>query len=610
MKRILVRHHRSVRERIVSDIETGSPWKLKYLELIKEQELVALEWQKKIDELHRGVAKISIAAQGQDATLDAALEGVRQSLNDKTGVSLAAQIDALETGIHAMDNTRIKRGKQVTESLATLLEQLQTVKIDRPSALAINKLGKELKKSANRLAEPLDIELWLEKIVAAQNTALQSLDPLITVPKAVPVKKSFSATLLPAFLLDLCRRLMGARTTATTDNVSDVNSAKKESASSAMAKNVIANKPQAIVEQKDNADSYEAVRVEVVAVLLGLLAEIDVPADAQHFANQLYKDLQDGLEWPDFIPALDKVVTVVVAALGRDQRQFEQFLQGLNQQLLEIGSFISFVDHSQLISNGQTQDLSDELDGHVNDIVSRFEADATTENLEGVVALKDSVSDKLQTIVTSLEQFQSNQSEQQALMSQQLLEMTTRVEGMDSDVQEASESLQKQRDKLLRDTLTDLPNREAYNIRVQQEYDRWQRYQRPLVLAVADVDFFKRTNEEFGHEAGDRMLKIIGKTMLQQLRKTDFIARFSGAQFTILLPETSLQAGQQALEKLRIAVQSCPLRFAKKPLTITISLGATLLADGDTIVTARHRADQACAMAKSSGRNCYRTIIK
>jgi len=606
MKRILVRHHPSVREIIVSDIETGSPWKLKYLELIKEQELVGLEWQKKIDELHRGVAKISIAAQGQDATLDAALEGVRQSLNDKTGVSLAAQIDALETGIHAMDNTRIKRGNQATESLATLLEQLQTVKIDRPSALAINKLGKELKKSANRLAEPFDIELWLEKVVAAQSTALQSLEPLVTLPKAPPVKKA----LLPALLLDLRRRLMGAETVATADNVSKVDSAKKNLASSAATKNVIANQPQAVIEQDDNADSYEAVRVEVVAVLLGLLAEIDVPADAQHFANQLYKDLQNGLEWPDFIPALDKVVTVVVAALGRDQRQFEQFLQGLNKQLLEIGSFISFVDHSQLISTGQTQDLSDELDSHVSDIVSRFEDDDTTQDLEGVVALKDSVSDKLQTIVTSLEQFQSNQSEQQALMAQQLLEMTTRVEDMDSDVQEASESLQKQRDKLLRDTLTDLPNREAYNIRVQQEYDRWQRYQRPLVLAVADVDFFKRTNEEFGHEAGDRMLKIIGKTMLQQLRKTDFIARFSGAQFTILLPETSLQAGQQALEKLRIAVQSCPLRFAKKPVTITISLGATLLADGDTIVTARHRADQACAMAKSSGRNCYRTIIK
>jgi len=589
----------------VSDIETGSPWKLKYLELIKEQELVALEWQKKIDELHRGVAKISIAAQGQDETLDAALEGVRQSLNDKTGVSLPAQIDALETGIHAMDDTRIKRTSQTTESLAILLEQLQTVKIDRPSALAINKLGKELKKSANRLTEPFDLELWLEKIVAAQSKALQSLDPLITLPKAPPVQKG----LLPTLLLDLRRRLMGAAAVEAKADAA-INLTKEASTPATAVEKSIEDAPQAIAGHKNNPDSYEAVRVEVVAVLLGLLADIDVPADAQHFANQLYKDLQNGLEWPDFIPALDKVVTVVIAALGRDQRQFEQFLQGLNQQLLEIGSFISFVDHSQLISAGQTQDLSDELDSHVSDIVSRLENDDATQNVEGVVALKDSVSDKLKTIVTSLEQFQSHQGEQQALMAQQLLAMTTRVDSMDGDVQEASNSLQKQRDKLLRDTLTDLPNREAYNIRIQQEYDRWQRYGRPLVLAVADVDFFKRTNEEFGHEAGDRMLKIIGKTMLQQLRKTDFIARFSGAQFTILLPETSLQSGQQALEKLRIAVQSCPLRFAKKPLTITISLGATLLADGDTIVTAKHRADQACAMAKSSGRNCYRTIIK
>lgn len=583
----------------MSDIETGSPWKLKYLELLKEQELVALEWQKKVDELHRGVAKISIAAQGQDETLDAALDGVRQALNDKTGASLSAQIDALETGIHAMDNTRLKRANQTTGSLVTLLQQLQTVKIDRPSALAINKLDKELKKTANRLTEPLDLELWLEKIVAAQSTALQSLEPLVSQPKA-SAKKS-------RFLQGLQRRLSATPDIADASSVTN----KQASATSTELEDTANVKNHSASENKNNADSYEAVRVEVVAVLLGLLADIDVPADAQHFANQLYKDLQNGLEWPDFIPALDKVVTVVVAALGRDQRQFEQFLQGLNQQLLEIDSFLSFVDHSQLISTGQAQDLSEELDGHVSDIVSQFDtADESSNGLDGVVALKDSVSDKLNTIVASLEQFQLNQGEQQALMAQQLLEMTTRVESMDSDVQEASENLQKQRDKLLRDTLTDLPNREAYNIRVQQEYDRWQRYQRPLVLAIADVDFFKRTNEEFGHEAGDRMLKIIGKTLLQQLRKTDFIARFSGAQFMIILPETTLQAGQQALEKLRLAVQACPLRFAKKPLTITVSLGATLLAEGDTIVTANHRAEQACAMAKSAGRNCYRTIVK
>ena len=583
----------------MSDIETGSPWKLKYLELLKEQELVALEWQEKIAELHRGVAKISIAAQGQDETLDAALEGVRQALNDKTGDTLPAQIDALETGIHAMDNTRVKRANQTTESLATLLQQLQTVKIDRPSALAINKLDKELKKAATRLNEPFDIGLWLEKIIAAQNTALQSLEPLVSLPSTAPAKNS---------LLQGLQRRLGV---SSPEKTPSQQTNKKTLAASADANNDTGEKTQNASEDKSGADSYEAVRVEVVAVLLGLLADIDVPADAQHFANQLYKDLQNGLEWPDFIPALDKVVTVVVAALGRDQRQFEQFLQGLNQQLLEIGSFISFVDHSQLISTGQAQDLSETLDGHVNDIVSQFDAtDDSSKDLDGVVALKDSVSDKLSTIVASLEQFQLNQSEQQALMAQQLVEMTARVENMDGDVQEASEKLQKQRDKLLRDTLTDLPNREAYNIRVQQEYDRWQRYQRPLILAIADVDFFKRTNEEFGHEAGDRMLKIIGKTLLQQLRKTDFIARFSGAQFMILLPETSLQAGQQALEKLRLAVQACPLRFAKKPLTITISLGATLLAEGDTIVTANHRADQACAMAKSAGRNCYRTIVK
>ena len=298
----------------------------------------------------------------------------------------------------------------------------------------------------------------------------------------------------------------------------------------------------------------------MVAVLLALLADIEVPPDAQPVADQLYKDLQNGLDWAELLPALDNVVTVVTSALGRDQHEFEQFLQSLNQQLLEIASFISFVDNSQLIGEEQARELTATLGNQVGQIEASFSS-FSGQSTQEVSELKRSVAGNLQSIVASLEQFQLEQNEQHKSMSEQLAEMSQRVEKMEEESRQANENLQKQREKLLRDTLTNLPNREAYNIRLQQEFDRWQRYQRPLVFAIADIDLFKRINDDYGHAAGDKVLKIIARTLQKQLRKTDFIARFGGEEFVMLLPETSSGSRRAGARKVARCGRSLSVSF-------------------------------------------------
>lgn len=614
------------------DFSAGSRWKHKYQELIQEQEESATQWQKKLDNLQRGLAKVSVAAHGQDTTLDAALKKLREALRKDKGVSgLAREIEALELGMHAMDKSRIKRTQESAESLSRLLQQLQSIDIDRSASRAINKLERQLKQAAQRSVESFDIELWLEQIVAAQAKALSSLPvssmsaPPISAP---PVQAEAGET--PGLL----QRLFGSR-----DELDDPQSLADgaEDQSTQVLTPELGAHPTADVLEENTAeqfeidtsgsneqsqpgnaarsdstavnDAYDSVRVEVVAVLLGLLADIEVPPDAQAVANQLYEDLQNGLDWSELVPALDSVVTVVTAALGRDQQEFEQFLQSLNQQLLEIGSFISFVDHSQLISAEQSDTFGLELGQQLKEIKAGFVSFAAGPQGD-ISELKRSVNGNLENIVLSLERFQQDQTEQQLSMTQQLAEMTARIENMEAEARQAAENLQKQREKLLRDTLTNLPNREAYNIRLQQEFDRWQRYQRPLVFAIADVDFFKRINDGYGHAAGDKVLKIIAKTLSKQLRKTDFIARFGGEEFVMILPETDLKAAELALEKLRAAIEACPFRFRDKPLTITSSFGATQFAAGDTLATVFDRADKALYKAKESGRNRFHTVVK
>jgi diguanylate cyclase len=99
------------------------------------------------------------------------------------------------------------------------------------------------------------------------------------------------------------------------------------------------------------------------------------------------------------------------------------------------------------------------------------------------------------------------------------------------------------------------------------------------------------------------VLKIIGSELQKRLRKTDFIARFGGEEFVVLLPNTPYEAGRQLMETLRESIGSCPFHFKGERVAITLSAGLTAFVTGDTAECAFERADRALYRAKDSGRN-------
>ena len=153
------------------------------------------------------------------------------------------------------------------------------------------------------------------------------------------------------------------------------------------------------------------------------------------------------------------------------------------------------------------------------------------------------------------------------------------------------------------DTLTQLHNRSALDERLALEYKRWLRYQSPLCLAIVDVDHFKSINDQFGHLAGDKALKVIARALSTALRDTDFVARFGGEEFVVLLPGISENSIQLPLDKLRSVIKGIPFRFKDERISISISLGATLFRSGDRITDAFERADKALYEAKNAGRD-------
>ena len=121
---------------------------------------------------------------------------------------------------------------------------------------------------------------------------------------------------------------------------------------------------------------------------------------------------------------------------------------------------------------------------------------------------------------------------------------------------------------------------------------------------MLDLDHFKRINDGYGHLAGDKVLKIIAAQLRKRLRPTDFIARFGGEEFVLLIPSTPLATGLQLAEKLRAAIEACPFHFKGEPVTITVSIGLAAFRGGDRSDHVLKRADEALYRAKHNGRNC------
>ena len=139
--------------------------------------------------------------------------------------------------------------------------------------------------------------------------------------------------------------------------------------------------------------------------------------------------------------------------------------------------------------------------------------------------------------------------------------------------------------------------------RLEQEYARWQRYESPLSVMIVDVDHFKRINDTYGHQAGDKALRIIARELAMAIRKTDFIGRYGGEEIVILMPETPADAALVAADKLRQRIEKCGFHFRDKKVTITVSCGLSEYREGDTPDEAFERADQALYVAKKQGRN-------
>ncbi|MDH5544595.1 MAG: DUF484 family protein [Gammaproteobacteria bacterium] len=163
----------------------------------------------------------------------------------------------------------------------------------------------------------------------------------------------------------------------------------------------------------------------------------------------------------------------------------------------------------------------------------------------------------------------------------------------------------------LTDVLTGLNNRRFFDQRLLEEVASVQRNQAPLSCLFFDIDFFKKVNDVYGHQAGDIVLREVAAIIRQNLRATDVIARFGGEEFAALLPHTDANIGMEIADRIRASIANRQFDIGENEwLELTISIGMSTLKDADIGTAPKYlgekliqRADENLYKAKSSGRN-------
>ena len=179
------------------------------------------------------------------------------------------------------------------------------------------------------------------------------------------------------------------------------------------------------------------------------------------------------------------------------------------------------------------------------------------------------------------------------------------LQALEQQVAERTEELMKANAALellaRQDMLTGLHNRTAASERLNQEFVRLKRTEVPDSVLFMDIDHFKHINDTYGHDTGDQVLRQLGELLQQALRASDFVARFGGEEFLVILPDTRLTEAQIIAEKIRQATESHTIPVVKR---ITVSIGvAVARVEDQNDEEVVHRADIALYAAKAGGRN-------
>jgi len=347
----------------------------------------------------------------------------------------------------------------------------------------------------------------------------------------------------------------------------------------------------------DLSRQQDVVTARLAARMLEMLKQLNVPAQHLGPARDLMRRLETAADVQTLESCLDDLSSLMKASGGNLEADIQDYLVNLNQQLAYLRSF---VDNTDALEQQQRK-RNNLLDQTVRQDVGRIHT--TVQNTHDINELKQSVSAQLDSLIQAMNEHKASEDQHLETLRREKNALIERVIEMEREAESFRQQAEEAHVESRTDPLTGLPNRLAFDQTFIEELKRFQRYGEAFSLCVGDLDLFKRINDQYGHLAGDKVLRLTAKVLRQNLREVDFIARFGGEEFVILLPSPSSNDALQAAEKVRTALENSPFNFQGQPVKVTISIGGAEIREDDTLDSLFERADQRMYEAKQAGRN-------
>jgi diguanylate cyclase len=206
---------------------------------------------------------------------------------------------------------------------------------------------------------------------------------------------------------------------------------------------------------------------------------------------------------------------------------------------------------------------------------------------------------QIQHFIVDIIKDTNDMAESSKQLNQQLEEATSQIENLSKKLVETER-------EVLLDALTGLNNRKAFDRKIKEHYEKYEKKEIFFSVIMLDIDFFKKFNDQYGHQIGDEVLSIVGSNLKGNLKGKDFSARYGGEEFIILLPNTTLDDACVVADQIREDISTKRLKIKKTGQNIgniTASIGVSEIRERDTAITVVERADAALYLAKDSGRN-------
>lgn len=314
--------------------------------------------------------------------------------------------------------------------------------------------------------------------------------------------------------------------------------------------------------------------------------------------------LESGLAIPMTHEQLPEVLSAITAIVGQRiehiehaKREIEVLLGQMVGKLDEISQFVVEQNHNQSESLASNESLNTQLVSEMKAIGESVESTA------GLQQIRTQVRSRLDSIDRHLQEFQQRETTRANAMRTRNEAMQSRVAQLEAEANRLHSQLKDEQRLSLIDALTQVPNRLAYEKRIEEELQRWRHFGQPTCIAAWDIDYFKRINDTCGHRGGDRVLRAVAECLTTRIRGTDFIARYGGEEFVMILAGTKLDDAVRLIDATRSAIAKLVFHFRGAPVPVTISCGVTALLTGDSAGAAFNRADKALYQAKDAGRN-------